>query len=48
MFISPIKSYKSGKVYYYSERIYPASKQIKKEYCMIYDENERTFRTIGT
>ena len=40
MFISPTKPYKSGK--YISIRTHiPMSKQIKEEYCMIYDEMER-------
>jgi len=39
MFISPTKSYKSGK--FLSIRVnIPYTKQIKREYCMIYDENE--------
>ena len=40
MFISPIKSYKSGKFFIIRAHI-PCTKQIKKDYCMIYDENER-------
>lgn len=40
MFISPIKSYKSGK--FITIRVHiPHTKHIKKDYCMIYDENER-------
>lgn len=39
MFISPTKSYKSGKLI--TVRAYiPSTKQIKKNYCLIYDENE--------
>jgi hypothetical protein len=40
MFISPTKSYKSGKFIIIRVHI-PCTKQIKKEYCIIYDENER-------
>jgi len=40
MFISPTKSYKSGKFITLRAHI-PCTKQIKKDYCMIYDENER-------
>ena len=40
MFISPTKSYKSGKFLVIRAHI-PISKQIKQEYCLIYDENEK-------
>ena len=41
MFISPAKSFKSGK--FITVRAYiPFTKHIKKEYCLIYDENERS------
>ena len=40
MFISPTKSYKSGK-YICLRTIIPVTKNIKKKYCIIYDENER-------
>ena len=40
MFISPTKSYKSGKFLIIRAHI-PTSKQIKQEYCLIYDENEK-------
>tara|TARA_Y100000591_G_scaffold110358_1_gene93942 strand:+ start:19716 stop:20861 length:1146 start_codon:yes stop_codon:yes gene_type:complete len=41
MFISPGKSYKSGKFLIVRTHI-PVSKNIKQEGCLIYDENERT------
>jgi hypothetical protein len=44
MFISPAKSYKSGKFITVRAHI-PCSKQIKKDFCMIYDENERTLES---
>ena len=40
MFISPSKPYKSGKFLAIRAHI-PTSKQIKQEYCLIYDENEK-------
>ena len=40
MFIPPGKSYKSGKFTAIRAHI-PMSKQIKQEYCLIYDETER-------
>jgi len=43
-FISPTKSYKSGKMIIIRTHI-PYTKQIKKDYCMIYDENERVLDT---
>ena len=40
MFISSTKAYRSGK--YITIRVHiPHTKHIKKDYCMIYDENER-------
>lgn len=39
MFATTLKSYKSGKYIVLRANI-PSSKNIKKEYCMIYDENE--------
>tara|TARA_B100001057_G_scaffold326252_1_gene326460 strand:+ start:12439 stop:13686 length:1248 start_codon:yes stop_codon:yes gene_type:complete len=39
MFLSSLKSFKSGKFIVLRANI-PSSKNIKKEYCMIYDENE--------
>ena len=39
MFISPTKSYKSGKLITIRTFI-PSTKNIKKDYCLIYDENE--------
>ena len=40
MFITPIRSFKSGK--YISLRVnIPYTRNIKKEYCMIYDETEK-------
>uniref|UniRef100_A0A6C0AXJ3 Uncharacterized protein n=1 Tax=viral metagenome TaxID=1070528 RepID=A0A6C0AXJ3_9ZZZZ len=44
MFISPTRSYKSGKMLIIRAHI-PYTKQIKKDYCMIYDENERIMDT---
>tara|TARA_B100001093_G_scaffold520384_1_gene615318 strand:+ start:4099 stop:5373 length:1275 start_codon:yes stop_codon:yes gene_type:complete len=44
MFISSTKSYKSGKFITLRAHI-PHTKQIKKDYCMIYDENERILDT---
>ena len=44
MFISPTRSYKSGKMVIIRAHI-PYTKQIKKDYCMIYDENERIMNT---
>ena len=44
MFISPTKSYKSGKFLTVRAHI-PATKHIKKDYCLIYDENERNLET---
>ena len=40
MFIAPIKPYKSGKFYVLRANI-PFSKHLKKEGCLVYDENER-------
>jgi hypothetical protein len=40
VFISPTKSYKSGKFAIMRVHI-PSTKQIKKDCCMIYDENEQ-------
>ena len=40
MFINPIKPYKSGKFYILRANI-PYSKHLKKEGCLVYDENER-------
>ena len=45
MFISPTKSYKSGKFITIRAHI-PCTKQIKKDYCLIYDENERILETL--
>jgi hypothetical protein len=46
LFISSTKSYKSGK--FITIRAYiPSSKQIKQEYCMIYDEKERSLDTTA-
>ena len=39
MFISPAKSYKSGKFLVVKAQI-PVTKQIKRDYCIIYDESE--------
>ena len=39
IFLSSLKSFKSGKFIVLRANI-PSSKNIKKEYCMIYDENE--------
>ena len=44
MFISAIKSYKSGKFITIRAHI-PHTKHIKKEFCMIYDEHERVLDT---
>ena len=44
MFISPTKPYKSGKFITIRAHI-PSTKNIKKEYCLIYDENERSLET---
>tara|TARA_Y100000389_G_scaffold203378_1_gene251617 strand:+ start:645 stop:1823 length:1179 start_codon:yes stop_codon:yes gene_type:complete len=44
MFISPTKSYKSGKFLTVRAHI-PSTKHIKKDYCLIYDENERNLET---
>ena len=40
MFLTPIRSYKSGKFICLRSNI-PYTKNIKKEYCMIYDETEK-------
>ena len=40
MFISPAKSYKSGKFLSIRAQI-PTTKQIKRDYCIIYDESEQ-------
>tara|TARA_Y100000389_G_scaffold203343_1_gene251480 strand:+ start:4158 stop:5264 length:1107 start_codon:yes stop_codon:yes gene_type:complete len=40
MFIAPIKPYKSGKFYILRSNI-PSSKHLKKDGCLVYDENER-------
>ena len=40
MFISPTKSFRSGKFITIRAHI-PCTKQIKKNYCMIYDETEK-------
>ena len=40
MFISPAKPYKSGKFLSIRAQI-PNTKQIKRNYCMIYDESEK-------
>ena len=40
VFISPMKSYKSGKFIIIRAHI-PSTKQIRRESCMIYDENEQ-------
>ena len=44
MFLTPIKFYKSGKFICLRANI-PYTKNIKKEYCMIYDETERILDT---
>jgi hypothetical protein len=44
MFISPTKPYKSGKFITIRAHI-PSTKNIKKDYCLIYDENERSLET---
>ncbi len=46
MFISPAKSYKSGKFISVRAHI-PSTKHIKKDYCLIYDENERILETTA-
>jgi hypothetical protein len=46
MFISCTKVYKSGKMIIIRAHI-PYTKQIKKDYCMIYDENERVLDTVA-
>lgn len=44
MFLTPIRSYKSGKFICLRSNI-PYTKNIKKEYCMIYDETEKVLES---
>ncbi len=44
MFLTPIRSFKSGKFMCLRSNI-PYTKNIKKEYCMIYDETEKTLES---